>query len=203
MLSFIAKRHAHCPTSVSPEGAWRAAKPSYPIRLLIARTRVARLWSLRTALPQTACSRRAVERAKGRASHLWPAKRALKISTKRAQNWHSNLTRPVSAEGLVPQACKCSAATSGAATGVVHGVDATLVQPGRNRARSALYRVAGAAARARLVSYWLLAVRYCLGQATPVTPILAASCSVHAGSARCGRASAHRSARPAAMIELT
>ena len=33
-------------------------------------------------------------------------------------------------------------------------------------------------------------------------PIFAASCKVQAGSARCGRAMAQRSARPAAMIEL-
>ena len=48
-----------------------------------------------------------------------------------------------------------------------------------------------------------LAERYGAGQSTGFQPMRAASVSVHAGLARCGRATAHRSARPAAMMLLT
>src|SRR5690349_3422303 len=57
--------------------------------------------------------------------------------------------------------------------------------------------------RSRLRSSWSLAERYCFGHSISVTPIFAASSSVHAGLARCGRAIAHRSARPAATMLLT
>src|SRR6185369_15981588 len=57
--------------------------------------------------------------------------------------------------------------------------------------------------RSRLRSSCSLAERYCFGQSISVTPILAASSSVHAGLARCGRAIAQRSARPAATMLLT
>src|SRR5690606_23020608 len=61
---------------------------------------------------------------------------------------------------------------------------------------------ASAAARARLFSYCERADRYCFGHSTPEKPIFAASCRTKDGSARCGRATAHRSARPAAITEL-
>ena len=47
-----------------------------------------------------------------------------------------------------------------------------------------------------------LAAAYCFGQAIAFTPMRATSCSVHAGSARCGRAIAQRSALPAARMEF-
>src|SRR5260370_28493210 len=59
-----------------------------------------------------------------------------------------------------------------------------------------------AAARSKLVSNWRLPGWYCGGQSTSWAPRRAASRSVQAASARCGRASAHRSARPEAMMAL-
>src|SRR5215472_16945416 len=58
-------------------------------------------------------------------------------------------------------------------------------------------------ARARFLSSCSFPARYCLGHVMSGNPCLAASCTVQAGSARCGRATAHRSARPAAMIVFT
>src|SRR5262245_47420233 len=74
--------------------------------------------------------------------------------------------------------------------------------------RAAHFGVPGPAAMAafsrwKLASICGLAVRYWRGQSTAVKPIFAASLSVHAGLARWGRATAHRSARPAAMMLLT
>src|SRR5260221_8480221 len=60
-----------------------------------------------------------------------------------------------------------------------------------------------AAARSKLVSNWRLPGWYCGGQSTSWAPRRAASRSVQAASARCGRASAHRSARPERSEEHT
>src|SRR5262249_22249698 len=97
-----------------------------------------------------------------------------------------------------PRAGKCQGTRDGRANPATRAGDQRMMPPKRTGA----HRTTVAAARAKLASYCAFADAYCFGHWTALKPTLAASCSVQAGSARCGRAIAHRSARPAARIEL-
>src|SRR3954452_22871368 len=63
--------------------------------------------------------------------------------------------------------------------------------------------VSSSRSRSLLRNNWSRPARYCGGQAMAWAPYQAAAFIVNEGSTRCGRASATRSARPAAMMVLT